>query len=1208
MASHDWEFHKNEISYLYLLEKLSLKDVSARMRDKHNFDKKKHQYEYQFKKWRFKKNSHRDVWRYVGHGVQKREMLGKKSEITLFGMPLPPEKVRKEVQRYTTIPTADDFSRGVLSPMSPGSDIVQIRTPSTPDFHHKWPETLPWFRFIEQFQIDHLKVPDIGKVLLAARAVSFQMGAKNPLALYANIDSLARSIPRNHERDNEFPQSSLWTNGPSVIAIESLKIILFSLANKDLHPFGLRAYEVSSDEVDEFILWFFDRISESNLGWSSAVLSSNCSTTNAISEVVWGCAVRQKRHHVISQLLKAGIDINMPIHGMFFGGNKLSFKRGKIEIELREPKEFNHFKLNALESAVIGRDIHLAKMILAIDANIKRPISSFLEWITFSLNEDDVLDFAGSITGYRAKSELLRALGIAIAKHYNHLAMVWVDKLDQRQLIYYHFEVIDKESRYIFEWMQWIKCLEIHFTLLHIAIISENTEIASFLLDATLARPDQVPKKALKDLLMVACLVGDRSTIERLTISNVDWGDGDWPGGVSPLVATAWNPDIEIADMILQAGAFFDHDIGDLPQVTTSPLPIHVATRSGNTDFVKWLIGHDTDLNTQLNTPYLYNYDWLVPSRFATPLQLALESGNIDTVIECQHANLFGEELAMAVRLGDERVMSNLLFRENDITSSNTILEAAAEVGNRGIILLYFSLGGKYRSLALLRAVKASIISRDDSIVLLLAMNRPIQTIDKYEASALVIAVREKRLQLVNILLGERFIPSSIRSIYDRREFDSGEFPIEKSVYGGLITPVYAVIASGDTELAKRLLDAGYRALPSDLWCLEYGDEHILSRFWLHFPPSNADPEWTCHLLHPTISYNMIQRPQECIMHIDNFDYSIEYSTPLQLAVGRGNTSLVDLLIKAKADVNAIASKRHGNRTPLQIAVELGNTSLVDALIKAGADVNAPALGYGAATALQLAAIKGNMDIARSLLEHGGDVNGPPARIRGRTALEGASERGKLDMVQLLLENGVELDGAMRIHYIRAVAYARTEGHYAVATRLEEFGRWTERDKEVYDREDIFSNIGYFLFDIETQDWHFRRARYTKKRSGHDDNSSIYTCMSSSSGRSSARSNHGSNEGESEYDRDVSDDGLVDAIQEQGDCPTTYEPEREEEDAGLSTERYLNESFNYNLNDFETDEHEFWDQYVRNPDNDPGIVIQEEQYDGHEANMPEWWE
>ncbi len=40
MASDDWEFHRNTISCLFLLEKLPLKDVSARMKEEHNFDRK----------------------------------------------------------------------------------------------------------------------------------------------------------------------------------------------------------------------------------------------------------------------------------------------------------------------------------------------------------------------------------------------------------------------------------------------------------------------------------------------------------------------------------------------------------------------------------------------------------------------------------------------------------------------------------------------------------------------------------------------------------------------------------------------------------------------------------------------------------------------------------------------------------------------------------------------------------------------------------------------------------------------------------------------------------------------------------------------------------------------------------------------------------------------------------------------------------------
>ena len=81
----------------------------------------------------------------------------------------------------------------------------------------------------------------------------------------------------------------------------------------------------------------------------------------------------------------------------------------------------------------------------------------------------------------------------------------------------------------------------------------------------------------------------------------------------------------------------------------------------------------------------------------------------------------------------------------------------------------------------------------------------------------------------------------------------------------------------------------------------------------------------------------------------------------------------------------------------------------------------------------------GSINIARLLLERGADVNAPPAKFDGRTALEGASENGRLDVTQLLLENGVRLDGAMRIHYIRAVAYASREGHVALATLLKKF-------------------------------------------------------------------------------------------------------------------------------------------------------------------------
>ncbi|KAI0398757.1 hypothetical protein F4802DRAFT_123981 [Xylaria palmicola] len=1043
MASDDWEFYKNEISCLYLLERLPLKDVSARMKEEHNFDKKKHQYEYQFKKWGFKKNIQRDVWRYVSHRVQKRKMLGKPSEITLFGMQLPPDKVRKEVQRYTAIPTMKDFGTDVPSPANPGRDIVRVITPTPPDFRHQWPETLPWLRFKEKFQIDHLKAPDIGKALVAAWAVSSEGSAQNPLALYPEIGALACSIPQSRDRDLQYLQSSLWESGPSAIAVESLNIILFSLANNrfdTLFEFGVLPFQGE----DEFILWLFERFTESNITWSIGLLTSSCPITNAISEVVWGCAIRQKRYDVISRLLKTGIDLNMPVHDKYMTHHSPlppQLKRGKIEMRWHEPL---WTEPNALESAVSKHDIRLAKLLLNAGAVTKMCTSSFLEFITTHFqDEDHALEFAELFVGYAVESDLLPALRPAIAKHYNRLTKGWVDKVHPMELISYTFKI--KDGLGMSE--DWHKTLKIDCTMLHIAITSGNTEMTNFLLEMTLARADQVSKKTLKDILMVACFAGDRSTIEQLVASNVDWDDGDWPGGVSPLVATAWNPDIEIAEMILQVGAFSDHDIGDCPPVTRSPLPIHVATRSGNTNFVQWLIGHGRHLNTLLSPSFYPENHWLVPFRFTTPLgfispfQLALESGNVDTVIQCQHAKLLGGELALAVRLGNERVINYLLSREKIIASTNSygakVLEAAAEVGNGDIISLYFSSGGIYRSSALLKAVEAAINSHDDSIVLLLAQKRSVRAIDAHEAAALVKAVCEKRLALINILLGERFLPASIVALYDYK------------------TPLCAVFYSGDTELVKRILDAGYRARPVDLPDEDAGeDEHVVSLFYTHFPPSKADPAWTRHLLYHTLIFSMTQELHECIRCTDTFEYY------------------------------------KNRRTPLQIAVEMGNTGSIELLIKAGADINAPAAKSLGSTAIQLAASGGFMNIARFLLEHGGDVNGQPALSYGRTALEGASEHGRLDMVQFLLENGVRLDGDMRIHYIRAIAYARKEGHYAVAKLLKEFGGWTDRDQEVYDREDIVHDHGYFVFDIGTQDWDFRSSPSSIDMSLSDDSDS----------------------------------------------------------------------------------------------------------------------
>jgi hypothetical protein len=100
--------------------------------------------------------------------------------VTVLGMPLPLEKVHREVQRYNTIPTARDFGRdgenhlkfplksdllrcksdrdaAAPSPPNPARDIVRVVTPSPSEFKNRWPANLPWLKFIQDFDLSKLR-------------------------------------------------------------------------------------------------------------------------------------------------------------------------------------------------------------------------------------------------------------------------------------------------------------------------------------------------------------------------------------------------------------------------------------------------------------------------------------------------------------------------------------------------------------------------------------------------------------------------------------------------------------------------------------------------------------------------------------------------------------------------------------------------------------------------------------------------------------------------------------------------------------------------------------------------------------------------------------------------------------------------------------------------------------------------------------------
>ncbi|RWA04437.1 hypothetical protein EKO27_g10669 [Xylaria grammica] len=146
MASDDWEQHKLSIVSMYLIDRQPLQHIVSYMKEHHNFDKKPNQYQYRLQTWGVKKNATKDIWAYIAHRVRKRERKGKMPKVMLYGVPIPEARLRKEIQRYTSIPTAADFGKRAPSPKTPEGGLIHVRSPSVIE-SDLWPETLPWFQF-----------------------------------------------------------------------------------------------------------------------------------------------------------------------------------------------------------------------------------------------------------------------------------------------------------------------------------------------------------------------------------------------------------------------------------------------------------------------------------------------------------------------------------------------------------------------------------------------------------------------------------------------------------------------------------------------------------------------------------------------------------------------------------------------------------------------------------------------------------------------------------------------------------------------------------------------------------------------------------------------------------------------------------------------------------------------------------------------------
>ncbi|KAI1120591.1 ankyrin repeat-containing domain protein [Nemania abortiva] len=1098
MSSNDWDQHKAIITHLYLLENRSLYEVIEYMKHKHNFDKNKAQYEYQFRKWGTKKNSKKEEWKSISRQLEKRE--GKKTEVIKFGIPLSPSKVRKGIQRYKSIPTAKEFGKRLPSPESPGTRIVTARSPIIFE-NIRWPD-LPWFRFKDRvFQSSQnlsallrafLTLPGLRQPCFEDQeegALQSLYGVlRNPTEFRKAIFHLANTIPDNRLDEQQENAALEGQGSSSKMAKEILKLIFFRLSNK-MVPGDYRESRVH----DQFVLQLVEAISYTRPEMLSDVLSSRCLTENSIKEAIYGSAVREKNYNIVSRLLESGLDPDLPI-GCTESPVR-EFKSGLFRLRWQSTRH----GWNGMKEAAFTADVRLGKILLRHKASLRCHPESLLSLAALQgarfegsnpgiefiqlLIEHGMLDDSSVLCCPHQVSKLMSPIAVSVAGSNDCVAEFLIQIDESLNLSQRSSDVSCTKS--CMEWDSSVfKDLRISHSPLHIAIASGNGEMIERLLQLVISSPTEARIRTIQEALLTSCLAGDADTALKILALHPNLPQ-EWTLGITPLAMTAWNTrDLTVAETLLRLGAHIGPTRND--QVCEVPAPIHVAAYHGNTSLMQKLIDRGANCDVCYKPSRDRTYFWLLPTKYSSPLQFALQGRNDENVDTAKllepHSSLIGGELAAAVCLGDAALISDILSKEIDVLWGDKldeeVLENAAKMGNMAIISSYFFSGGPYTSKALYLAIEAAITSKNHNIVHLLASHRPIAEIDKYEASALVLSIERCEWDLVFILLADPFLPSPAEA--ESWILDESSDSTDKR------TPLMAAFLSTNSLIVESIISRGYVPKCSDIWRLmEVECEPIRHDFWAKFSLKNMDlPCRRAIFLHAVKSGNT-DKVREYIGLIDcliDFPYepymSGTYSGddivgfPLSIAAYRGHIEVVRLLLDAGADVNFTVELDPGIDAPtalVEAACE-GHLHIVKLLLDRGASVDPEEQLEEGATALQYAAIHGHFKMAQLLISRGADPNAIPAKRNGQFALESAAAAGRLDMVMFLLNNGARISGNMRLIYVRSVGYARKWGHYALADFLARYGSWGEKDQILYnDPRTFHDNVYLFENDIVTR-------------------------------------------------------------------------------------------------------------------------------------------
>ena len=170
----------------------------------------------------------------------------------------------------------------------------------------------------------------------------------------------------------------------------------------------------------------------------------------------------------------------------------------------------------------------------------------------------------------------------------------------------------------------------------------------------------------------------------------------------------------------------------------------------------------------------------------------------------------------------------------------------------------------------------------------------------------------------------------------------------------------------------------------------------------------------------------------------------------LRVAIGKADFELIDILLEAKFDVNAIS---YGKISALGMAIEKYggcNLHLIKKLISAGGDPNSvvslsdiwpPSTVGPRRTAMLQAILTKSKPLVELLIDEGADIKRAARLGLKRTPLQQACEVGAMELVDLFLEKGVDVNEAPALRGGgTALQLCAIKGYCGLAEKLLELG------------------------------------------------------------------------------------------------------------------------------------------------------------------------